>query len=204
MSQPVQFNPDRIAYTEAAGWRAYYDHNWLKMLYLLVVLCQEQFRIPFPISLLAGYYIVRASAGWVRADHDEKAILALHERFYKIAGRYSGLKFDPIKVAALEEQYWDVHRRLSGKPNKTEFIDTMIALHSAVFGISPTQARESAELRVLANNTVDLITSKTSTDPESDWHKLQDYLQQCYRSVQRELNKATAEVVHPTANRSSV
>jgi hypothetical protein len=186
-SKTFKFDPERVAQFEAAGWRAYYDHNWPRMLYLLLALCQEQFRIPFPVSLLAAYYIVRASAGWVAVDHDAKPILALHEKFYRIAGRYSGLKFDPRKVAALEEQYWDVHRRLSGKPDKTEFINTMIDLHSATFGITPAQARESAELRVLANNTVDLITSKTSTDPEADWQKLEEYLRQCYRSIEQEL-----------------
>ena len=57
-----QFDPDRVAYYEAAGWRAYYDRAWLRLMRLIVGLCQEQFRIPFPVSLLAGYYTVRASA----------------------------------------------------------------------------------------------------------------------------------------------
>jgi hypothetical protein len=139
------------------------------------------------MSLLAAYYITRASAAWVAVDHDERKIRDLHEKYYRLAKKYSGLEFDPAQVAVLEEKYWDVHRRLSGQADKTEFIETMIGLHSVTFGISREQARESAELRVLANNTVDLITSKTSTDPEADWAKLEDYLRQCYRSIQREL-----------------
>ena len=43
--------------------------------------------------------------------------------------------------------------------------------------------RESAEWRVRANNTVDLITSGQSKDPEADWAKLEDELRQCYRSI---------------------
>jgi hypothetical protein len=199
MAKSFKFDPDHVARAEAAGWKAYYDHNWLKMLWLIVDLCQAQFRIPFPVSLLASYYIVRASAAWVAPDHDEQAILKLHERFYQIARRYSGLKFDPLRVARLEEQYWDVHRRLSGKSDKTEFIQTMVDLHSEAFGISAAQARESAELRVLANNTVDLITSKTSTDPQADWAKLEDYLQQCYRSIERELHTSSPAAVQQTA-----
>lgn len=177
------FNPDRVAHFEATGWRAYYDHRWLKLLRLIVALCQEQFRIPFPVSLLAAYYVTRASAAWVPVDHDVEKVKAYYTRFYRLARRYSGLKFDPKNVGALELEYNDVHRRLSGKPDKTEFIETMTQLHSAIFGITPEQARESAELRVLANNTVDLITSKTSTDPEADWLKLEDYLRQRYRSI---------------------
>jgi len=183
------FDPDRVAQAEADGWRAYYNHNWPKMLWLIMKLCQEQFSIPFPMSLLASFYIIRASAAWVAIDHDAGAILKLHQKFYTLARRFSGLTFEPERVARLEEEYWDVHRRLSGKPDKTEFVQTMVDLHSATFGISPEQARESAELRVLANNTVDLITSKTSVDPQADWTKLEGYLQQCYHSIQCEMQK---------------
>lgn len=188
MATTFDFDPDRIAYCETNSWRAYYDRDWLRLIRLVVSLCQEQFRIPFPMSILAAYYTARASAAWVPADHDPQKVLDYLKKFYIIARRYSGLEFDPAQVAELETRYWDVHRRLSGLPDKTEFIQTMTDLHSAVFGISLEQARESAELRVLANNTVDLITSQTSTDPEADWHRLEEYLQGCYRSIQRELN----------------
>jgi hypothetical protein len=184
-----KFNPDRVAYFEATGWRAYYERNWLKLLRLIVSLCQEQFRIPFPVSLLAAYYVTRASVAWVPVDHDEKVVQHFYQKFYELAQRYSGLKFDPVKVAALELRYNDDHRRLVGNPDKTEFIETMVQLHSAIFGLTPEQARESAELRVLANNTVDLITGKTSTDPEVDWIKLEGYLRDCYRSTGREVKK---------------
>lgn len=193
MAARFQSNPNRVAYFEAAGWRAYYDHKWLKLLRLIVGLCQEQFHIPFPLSLLAAYYVTRASVAWVPVNHDEHKVRAFYERFYRLARRYSGLTFDPATVGKLELEYNDVHRRLSGKPDKTEFIETMTRLHSAIFGLSPEKARESAELRVLANNTVDLITSHTSTDPESDWRKLEDYLQQCYRSIEREWNAANPQ-----------
>jgi hypothetical protein len=65
MATSYTLNPERVAYYEAAGWRAYYDHKWIKLLRLIVGLCQEQFGIPFPLSLLAGYYTTRASAAWV-------------------------------------------------------------------------------------------------------------------------------------------
>jgi hypothetical protein len=181
-----EFDPNRVAYFEAAGWRAYYEHAWFKLLSLLVRLNQEQFRIPFPVSLLAAYYVVRASTAWVPKDHDRTKVAAWLEKFYRIAQRYSGLTFDIARVAVLEEQYWEVHRRLSGKPDKTEFIDTLIDLHSETFGITRDQALPSAEMRVQANNTVDLITSGTSTNPESDWAKLEEELRQCYRSIQTE------------------
>jgi hypothetical protein len=186
-----EFSPDRVAYCEVAGWRAYYDHNWPRLLRLVVELVQTQFNIPFPMSLVAAYYVTRASAAWVPVDHDDTVIQAYNEKFYRLARRYSGLKFDPAQVAALETRYWEVHRRLSGKPDKTEFIDAMIALHSAVFHITPNQARESAELRVMANNVLDTITSRTSPDPDADWKLCEDYLRQCYESIEKHLRVNT-------------
>ncbi|HZT06490.1 MAG TPA: hypothetical protein VFC51_05630 [Chloroflexota bacterium] len=183
-----RFDPDRVAALEAAGWRAYYDRAWPEMFRILVRMCQEQFHIPFPTSLVAAFHVVRGSMAWAPIDHDERAVLASYVRFYRLVRRYSGLTFDPERVAELELRYYDVHRRLVGHPDKTELIETMTALHSALFGLTPEQARESAELRVLANNTVDAITTKTSDDPERDWRKLEAFLRECYLSVQRELS----------------
>lgn len=193
MAKTFTFNPDRVAYFEAAGWKAYYEHKWVKMLRLIVGLCQEQFRIPFPMSLRAGYYTTRASAAWVPVDHNEQKVLAYLEKFYWIARHYSGLKYEPSRVAVLELQYFDVHRRLSGKSEKGEFLQTLVDLHSALFGLSPEQVQESAEWRLLAANTVDLITSNISTDVEGDWAKLEEYLRRCYQSIQRELNEKAAQ-----------
>ena len=189
MAKTFEFNPDRVAYFEAAGWRAYYDRQWLKMLRLIVGLCQEEFRIPFPMSLLAAYYTTRESLAWVPVNHDERKVLRYLEKFYRVARRYAHLAYDPKQVAALELHYFDVHRRLSGKPGKDEFLQTLVDLHSAIFGLAPEQARESAEWRLLAANTVDLITSNESADIEGDWAKLEEYLRQCYRSIQRELKR---------------
>lgn len=188
MATTFHFDPDRVAYFEASGWRAYYDHKWLRMLGLIVGLCQEQFHIPFPVSLLAAYYTTRASVAWVPVDHDEQKVLAFLEKFYRLARHYSNLKFDPVHVAALELQYFDVHRRLAGEADKSKFVQTLIDLHSAIFDLSPEQVRASAEWRVQAASTVDLITSKTSTDVEGDWVKLEEYLRRCYRSIQLQLS----------------
>jgi len=192
MAVTFGINPDRVAYFEAAGWRAYYDRKWLSMLRLIVGLCQEQFHIPFPRSLLAAYYTTRASLAWVPVDHDERKVLTFLEKFYRIARHDSGLNYDPARVAVLELRYFDVHRRLTGNPEKGEFLQALIDLHSAIFDLSPEQVKESAEWRLRAANTVDLITSNISNDVDGDWAKLEEYLRRCYRSIQRELRDKQA------------
>ena len=149
-----------------------------------------------PSSMLGLWF----SIAWVPENHNLRTVHDQYERFYRLARRYSGLRFDPRRVAALEVTYNDVHRRLSGKADKSAFVRTMTQLHAALFGIPPVLARESAELRVLANNVVDQITSRRSHDPsqrssqaeEADWRLIEDYLRGCYRSIQRAMNVATA------------
>lgn len=189
MTAKFTMNPERIAYFEAAGWRAYYDHRWLKMVRLIVALCQEQFRIPFPMSLFAAYYTARASAAWVPVDHDERKVLNYLRKFYRVARKYSGLQFDARRVAALELRYFEVHRRLSGYPEKEEFLQALVDLHCAIFALTPEQARASAQWRLQAATTVDRITGKTSDDVEGDWTRLEDDLRRCYRSIQQEREK---------------
>lgn len=190
------FNPDRVAAAEAAGWRAYYDRDWPRLLGLIVSLSEAQFRIPLPISWLAAYHIVRASAAWAPLHHDLGLVRRHLERYYRIARRYSGLRFDPARAAQLEVRYWDVHRRLSmtGQADKAEFVEALTDLHAELFGLPPEQARESAEWRVRANNTVDAITGGTSADPAGDWRRLEEHLRQCYFSLARALARR-AEVV---------
>jgi hypothetical protein len=187
MTASFHFEPERVAYFEAAGWRAYYDRRWFAMLRLIVELCQEQFRIPFPHSLLAAYYSIRAAIAWVPKQHDEQKVQHYLEKFYRIARCYSRLPFSPTKVAGLELRYFEVHRRLVGAADKSEFVETLVHLHSALFNLPPEQVRESARLRVQAADTVDRITSGQSTDHEADWQQLEEYLRQCYRSIQQAL-----------------
>ncbi|MBL8163195.1 MAG: hypothetical protein JNJ61_14505 [Anaerolineae bacterium] len=182
-----RFDPDRVAYVEAAGWRAYYDRNWLKLFYLVASLSREQFHIPFPLSLLAAYYIAKASRVWVPVEHDLNAVAVELAKFYVLARRYSSLKFDPQRAAYLEATYWTVHRELVGQPDKSHFVQVLSELHQELFGVSGSVARESAQWRVQANNTVDGITSGTSLDPEGDWHKLEDELRRGYRLIQAAL-----------------
>jgi hypothetical protein len=185
----IRLQPERLAHLEAAGWRAYYDHEWLKLIGLMVRLNQEQFHIPFPLSVVAAYHVARGSVAWAPIKNDPEVVRLHFTRFYRIAKRWSGMTFAPRRAAELEIGYWIEHRRLVGNPNKESFIEAMTALHSHLFDLPAERMRDSAEWRIKANNTVDLITGGLSTDPEADWAKLERELVECYRSVQRELER---------------
>jgi len=188
----MPLDPDRLAELEAGGWRAYYDRNWPRVITLMVRLNQEQFHIPFPLSVVAAFHIARASIVWAPVEHDTGVVVRNLRRFYRIARRWSNLAFDPVRAAECEVRYWIEHRRLVDETDKGPFEEAMADLHAELFQLPRERMRESAEWRVRASNTVDLITGGKSTEPEADWAKLEGELRECYRSIQRELDSASA------------
>lgn len=183
-----EFDPDRVAAVETAGWRAYYDHQWLKLVQLVATLSHEQFHMPFPLSYVGAVHIARASLVWAPIEHDVAAVQTHLVRYYRMARRHSGLRFDPRRAAARELEYWVAHRRLLDSADKRDFVAAMTELHSELFGVPAEQMRESAEWRVAANNTVDQITSGRSANLEADWAQIEEQLAHCYRSIYRVVN----------------
>ena len=187
------FRPERVAYYETAGWRAYYDHRWARAFWLMVRLNREEFRMPLLTSVAAALDIVRASLAFAPADNDVPKAAKYVLRYYQKARRSAGLKADAQTLSDLELRYWVVHRELAlerirqpDKDNLGPMVEALTDLHAALFEISPHAARRSAELRALAAKTVDRITGRYSTDVMGDWRQVEAYLQQAYRAVQEQ------------------
>jgi hypothetical protein len=184
------FDADRLAYLEVAGWRAYYDRKWLLAFWLMVKMCREQFGLSWLRSLQGAYYITRASIAWAPVEHDSRLVRRYIRKFYRLAARHGkGLDFDPDLVTNLEFRYWDVHRRLSGRPDseKMPLVRSFVDLHSALFGLPSEDVWASAVDRAHSTDTVDLITGKRSTDIEGDWQRAEEYLRRAYRSIKSKL-----------------
>jgi hypothetical protein len=190
--QNPRLDPERVAYFESAGWRAYYDRNWPRVFRLMVQLNQEEFRMSLPTALAASVDIVRASIAFAPIDNDVPAATAHLRRFYDKARRARGLQADAQTLAALEMDYWVVHRRLAQErkqaSNHDGDIEPMVAsltrLHAALFAASPAAIRRSAELRAQAAVTVDRITGGYSTDVAADWRQVEAHLLEAYRVLQ--------------------
>jgi hypothetical protein len=195
MPQQFSLDPDRVAHFESAGWRAYYDRNWPRVFWLMVQLNREEFRMSLPTALAASVDIVRASIAFAPVDNDVPAATAYLRRFYEKARRSAGLQPDAQTLAALEMDYWVVHRKLAQErklaANHTGDIEPMVAslarLHAALFDAPPEAIRRSAELRAQAAATVDRITGGYSTDVAADWRQVGTYLQEAYRALEGEI-----------------
>lgn len=194
LEKEAPFDPDRLAYSEVAGWRAYYDRKWLRMLRLLVQMERVQFGFSWMRALQGAYYVVRASAAWVPLDHDVRAIRRYLRKFYSLVKLHGGKNgkryhFDPNTVAELELRYWYYNRKVGTLPYSEDspLIPSLAELHAATFGLPVATTHESAVGRALSLHTVGKITGGKSSDLEGDWRRAEEYLREGYRSLVKEL-----------------
>jgi len=189
-----EFAADRVAHFETAGWQAYYDRNWLRAFWLLMQLNREQFNMSPLTALQAALDTVRATMAFAPLGREDLPNATKHLRqFYAKAARALRWKANARTLAELEMEYWVVHRKLAvaRKANPTDgdsepLIRSFQNLHAALFDSTPDAQRESAEWRARAAETVDLITSKRSTDVAGDWRRVEEFLRKAYRSVMRD------------------
>lgn len=184
-------DPDRVAFFEKAGWEAYYDRKWLRVLRLIVQLNREEFGMSLPTAIAASVDVVRASLAFAPVDNDVPAATRHLRRYYKKAQRSTGFRADAKALAALEMDYWVVHRRLAVErrlaPDHTGDIEPMVEslarLHGALFDAPPEAIRRSAECRAQAAQAVDRITGGYSTDVAGDWQRVEEHLREAYRAL---------------------
>ncbi|MBV9121712.1 MAG: SRPBCC family protein [Chloroflexi bacterium] len=176
----------RLAYLEAAGWRANYDRDWLKLLWLVLDLNRDEFGLRWPRALQAAYYITRASVAWVPVDHNLPVVQRYIERYYRVARRWGkNARFHPERAAEFELRYWLEHRRLSGQPQsaKGPLEDALSDLHAELFQADDVRARRSGVLRARAADAVDDITGRRVADVETAWATVERLLREAYKVV---------------------
>jgi hypothetical protein len=197
MARSYAENPDIVAYYEKSGWEAYYDRNWPRALWLLVKMNREAFRMSWIDALTAALDTVRASMAFAPLENNDIP-KARHyiARFYEKARRSLNISTPAQTLAELEIDYWVVHRELALRRKKDHqdddlqpMVESLTALHAALFDAPPETIRPSAEWRARAAKAVDRITGGYSNDVDEDWRRVETYLQNAYRAVKEALQK---------------
>lgn len=190
MQRRLRFNSDRVAYYEKAGWEAYYNRQWGRVLALMIGLNREQFHMPWWVACTAALDTVRAAKAFAPVDHDLPAATRHLVNYYAKARRYADIATMAEALAALEMDYWVVHRQLALRRQQNHadsdiepMVQSLARLHAALFGTTVEAMRPSAKARALAAVAVDRITGKYSTDVAADWREVERYLQEAYRMV---------------------
>lgn len=185
MPAAIRFDPDRIAYFETEGWRAYYDKNYPRGLFLMVQLVREQLNVGWREAIAGAIDIVRAYAAFQPVDGNLFKTRKFLKKFYARAAAPMNLDYDSGLAAQRELEYWIVHRITSLDPNREPLTKSLAELHAVIFGSTVDAMRTSAVHRSNAATAVDRITNRISTDVRADWEEVLRELQLCYRDVLR-------------------
>jgi hypothetical protein len=190
------FDPMRLAALEKGGWEAYYRRDWPHVFGLMVQLNRTQFCLPLPTAVVAAVDVVRASVAFAPADNDVPAATAQLERFYAKVLRFRRSPADAKTLAALEMDYWIVHRQLAVARKESAdaqaehagkcepLVQALAGLHAALFAAPPAAIRRSAELRAEAAILVDGITGGYTADAAGDWQRIEEVLAAAYSELQ--------------------
>lgn len=183
------FDADEVALLDTAMWRSYYSRERLRMYSELTELLQKQYKLNFWRRQFIAYRAAKAAFvfkdGKSRADY-EKALPDL-EKFYAEIRDISTTDFDVKRAAALELEWWIVHRE------RTNYREGALARALAetaaeIYRMPIENFLEHGYYRAEAMKIRD-TKAEAGNVSEEDWQKIDELLHQSWRSLQRAVNQ---------------
>ena len=122
------FDPVRIARLEYRAWVAYYLRRWPAVLAASVGLVQAGFGMGWYETLQGAWLVMRANQLWAPfPDNDADGARACMRQFYELVKLRYGEPEDPAQAAALEVDWWRVHREVQRAPDAVEPPEELVA-----------------------------------------------------------------------------
>lgn len=172
-----QFDAKEVARLETAMWRSYYDKNPVLLFWQLAGGLRQQFHAPFWRSFGLAFLATKAAftfkEGHSRLDY-EKAMPDLIT-YYEAIQKLTIERFNVQKVAALELDWWIVHR----ERNRYSYADLAIALEktsAALYNQPASLFTNYAVLRANAMRLCDETGHKPTATTEAGWQKIEQEL----------------------------
>jgi len=180
------FNATEVARIETDMWRSYYDHRRLDLFLQLAELMSRQYGMPFWRARVAAFHAAKAAVVFQRGSQRSDYLLALPdlERYYNLVAQSAEKPFDVPRVAALELEWWIVHReRARHQPGDLE--RGLAELQSALYpGIPAGAFAEHASARAKAMLLRDQFAiSSPAGMSEEDWRTIAELLDRCWHSL---------------------
>jgi hypothetical protein len=152
------FDPVEVGRLECAAWAAYYRREWWTFLRAAVGMVGAGFRMGPRRTLLGAWYVLRANQVWAPyPDNDPDAAREQMRRFYTLVASFDHPFLSPTRAAALEVEWWRVHRLHQHAEDVTDddLTTALVALYAYVYEIPGVSVRPAADLRVQAMDASD-------------------------------------------------
>jgi hypothetical protein len=180
-----KFDGHEVARLETAMWRSYYDHQPVKLFGQLTQLLRTQYGFPFWRSVAGGFYAARAAevfqTGHARAEY-MRALPDLVS-YYTLVHRTTTPPFDVNKTAALELEWWIIHRERATY-GKKELDQSLADLQAEIYGRPAGDFAEHAGARADAMELRD-ERAESGSPSADDWRRIGQMLDVSWTSIQR-------------------
>lgn len=183
------FDGHEVGRLETEMWRSYYGHEKLKLFRELAELLRHQYHLPLWQSYLAAYHAADAAIVFQRGHNRTEYMRALPdlERFYSLIREHSETPFDVKDVAALELEWWIVHReRAQHQPR--DLPDSLAALQAAIYQQPASLFADHAEARAQAMLLRD-AGAQAGTLSEADWRNIGVLLDRSWMSLRTAVSR---------------
>jgi hypothetical protein len=149
------FDPRCVGSLECDAWVTYYRRKWPAFLRAALGLTRHTFGLAWPGTVYGAWLVLRANQLWAPyPDNDPDGARRCMARFYRLVADRHGETFDVARAAALEVQWWRVHRELQrdedGDADEGALVDALAALYAHVYAAATDDVRAAAEQRALA------------------------------------------------------
>jgi hypothetical protein len=186
------FDPEKLADAEYAGWVAYYRRQWPPFLGAALRMVRIGFGLSWPATMRGAWYVLRANQAWAPYpdNHPDRARDHMR-RFYALVARSGQLTLDPVEAARLEVEWWRVHRlhQRQNEGSDDDLADAMVELYAYVYGIDRESVRAAARHRVSAMGHSDAWVAGRLQDRQL-LESVQDELRASYRALRAAVGPA--------------
>ena len=192
-----RFDPAAVAKLETKMWRSYYDHERTQLFFELAEMLRTQSQFPLLRSYVGAYYGSWAAFvfkdGRQRTDY-EKALPAL-QAYFGLIRNTGRVDFDARRAAALELEWWIVHRERASNDPAT--LGRACAEAGAFAYQVPVEATLAyGQLRAAAMLALDTRADKGRIS-EADWTYIEALLCRSYQALRLALVDTAAVPADP-------
>jgi len=182
------FDPDEVARLETAMWRSYYDRRRLPLFGQLVSLLQGQFHLqPLRAMAMAGLAARAAAVFQVGSSHDDyRRALPYLERYYAGIRTVSEVPFDPRRAAALELEWWIVHREVEDHP-PGDLGHALAELAAELYQVPAERLWTHAARRAEAMTIRDRTSRREVGVLDDDWDRIEAVLWVAWKALADEV-----------------
>ena len=185
------FDAAQVAQLDTDMWRSYYDRKPALLFLQLAELMRGQFHFPLLRSYVAAARSARAAFvfkdGRERSDY-ERALPDL-EAYYHMIRDVSASPFDVHRTAALELEWWIVHRERSRHP-AGDLERSLADAAAALYGVPASALKDYARERTVAMVLRDTREAAGGVS-ERDWEEIARHLHAAWASLSAAVRPAT-------------